>query len=157
MIGAGTSQSRPLSQMAEAKGAGLTSDDLRRHAQKCWRQDRPQAALKEALGGFDLAPDERMTKKLLVELLRRYPAELQTGRRAAYLRLLTDRKVEPDLINTAGWQLLVHSHHLAEDAADAAFEALITNLEHDELALTLLREAPVYFVAAERLLSRLHR
>jgi ubiquinone/menaquinone biosynthesis C-methylase UbiE len=143
--------------MAEAGGAGLTSDDLCRHARECWTQDRPQAALDAAWSAFDLAPDECATTALLAELLRDYPAELQTDRRAAYLRLLTNRKVEPNLINAAGWQLLLHSRHLAEDAADVALEALIAELERDELALTLLRVSPVCFAAAERFLSRLRR
>src|ERR1700730_9241043 len=143
--------------MAEAGGPGRTSDDFRRHARECWSQDRPQEALDAAWAALDLAPDECAPKSFLVELLRYYPAGLKTDRRAAYLRLLTDRKVEPDLINVAGWQLLLRSHQLAGNATDVVVEALITDLNCDELALTLLRESPVGFAPAERLLSRLRR
>jgi len=143
--------------MAEASSPGRTSDDLRRRARECWSQDRPQDALDAAWAAFDLAPDDCATKAFLAELLQHYPAQLQADRRAAYLRLLTDQKVEPNLIGTAGWHLLLRSHRLAENAADVALEALIKYLERDELALTLLRESPICFAAAERLLSRLRR
>lgn len=143
--------------MAEASGAGPTSEDLLRNAREFWKQDRSNDALDAAWAAFDLAPDDCATKAFLVQLLQFYPARLQADRRAAYLRLLTDRKVEPDLINTAGWQLLLRSYPLAENAADTVLEALTTDLERDELALALLREAPVSFAAAERVLSRLRR
>jgi ubiquinone/menaquinone biosynthesis C-methylase UbiE len=143
--------------MVEAGGAGPTSEDLLRDAWEFWKQDRPHDALDAAWAAFDLAPEDCATKAFLAELLRFYPAQLQADRRAAYLRLLTDRKVEPDLISTAGWQLLLRSSRLAENSADAVLEALITDLERDELALALLRESPVSFAAAERLLARLRR
>ena len=142
---------------ASSATAARTHGELCRLADECWAQDQSRAALEAAWAAFDLAPDERTTKKLLTKLLRDYPTGLQPNRRAAYLKLLTDREVEPYFIGAAGWQLLLRSYQLSEDAADAAFEALVTVLENDELALTLLREAPVCSVAAELLLSRLRR
>jgi ubiquinone/menaquinone biosynthesis C-methylase UbiE len=143
--------------MAEPSDGTLIFRDLLRHARGCWRQNQPQAALDAAWAAFDLAPNDCTTTALLIELLRHYPAKLQADRRAAYLRLLTDRKVEPDLINVAGWQLLLRSHWLAENAGDVDFETLIADLEGDELALTLLRESPVGLAVAERLLTQLRR
>src|SRR5262245_54363856 len=92
--------------MAEASGAlaAQTSGELCRLADECWAQDRSSAALEAAWAAFDLAPDERTTKKLLAKLLQDYPAELQPDRRAAYLKLMTDREVEPYFISSAGWQ-----------------------------------------------------
>jgi 2-polyprenyl-3-methyl-5-hydroxy-6-metoxy-1,4-benzoquinol methylase len=75
----------------------------------------------------------------------------------AYLKLLTDQKVEPNFINVAGWRLTLRGHPFPVDADDIALETLITELEDDELALALLRESPVGFAPAERLLSRLRR
>jgi ubiquinone/menaquinone biosynthesis C-methylase UbiE len=145
--------------MTEASGAPATqtSGELCRLADKFWAQDQSRAALEAAWAAFDLCPDERKTKKLLAKLLREYPAELQPDRRETFLKLMTNQEVEPDFISVAGWQLVLRGRWLAEDAADAAFEALITDLEHDELALRLLRQAPVCLVQAERVLSRLRR
>jgi hypothetical protein len=107
--------------------------------------ERSRVALKAAWAAFDLAPNERTTKGRLAKLLWHYPGKLQPDRRAAYLKLITDREVDPYFISSAGWRLLLGSYRFAEDAADADFEALVTDLEHDELALTLLREAPSMF------------
>jgi len=136
---------------------GIAADDLLRDAREAWMQNHPQAALDLAWAAFDLAPDECVTKAFVARLLRHYPAALQNERKAAYLRLLTDRTVEPNLINAAGWHAVLRCHPLAEDAGDEALEALVAHLERDELALTLLRESPVSVVAAEQLLNRLRR
>jgi ubiquinone/menaquinone biosynthesis C-methylase UbiE len=145
--------------MAGAGGApaAQTPGKLYRLAHEFWVQDRPRAALEAAWAAFDLAPDQGVIKALLENLLSEYPAELHPDRRTPYLKLLTDPEVEPNFISAAGWQLLLSRRRLAEDTADAAIEALLTDLEHDDLMLTLLREAPVWSVAAERLLSRLRR
>jgi 2-polyprenyl-3-methyl-5-hydroxy-6-metoxy-1,4-benzoquinol methylase len=143
--------------MRDADGANLKYDDLRRRAQDNWAQDRPVAAFDAAWAAFDLAPSESSTRRLLARLLESYPAELQPARRADYLRLLTDREIEPDLISSAGWQLLQRVQTLPKEASDIDFTALASTLKRDELALTLLREAPVYFASAERLVTRLRR
>jgi len=136
--------------------SGGRSDELRRLSRQHWAQDRPQDAFEAAWAAFDLDPDRRV-KALLARLLEDYPAALQPGRRADYLKLLTDREVEPDLISTAGWQLLLHSRVLADGAPDSDFAALAFDLTRDELVLALLRESPVYFAPAERLLTGLRR
>ncbi len=130
-----------------------TADELRRLAKRHWEQDRPPDAFAAAWAAFDLAPTERATRTLLASLLEHYPAELKPDRRADYLKLLTDREIEPDLISTTGWQLLRRGYDLAEEAADTDFEAVARALGGDELALTLLRESPVYFAPSERLLT----
>lgn len=78
-------------------------------------------------------------------------------RQEAYLGFLTDQRVAPDEINIAGWELLLRNYRLSENAADVSHEALIKDLERNELALTLLRESPVSLVAAERLLTAVRR
>ena len=105
--------------MAEVSDADIAPCDLLRIAGEYWRQNQPQAAFDAAWAAFDLAPDDCAMKAFLAKLLQYYPAKLQINRRPAYLRLLTDRKVEPDLISAAGWQLLLRSHRLAENAGDA--------------------------------------
>jgi hypothetical protein len=71
--------------MAQASNVSLAPGDLRRHARERWRQDRPRDALDLAWAAFDLAPDERATKLLLVNLLQHYPAMLDAHRQEAYL------------------------------------------------------------------------
>jgi hypothetical protein len=129
--------------MTQASNVSPTSGDLRRHARERWRQDRPRDALDLAWAAFDLAPGERATRLLLVNLLQHYPAMLDTHRQEAYLGFLTDQRVAPDEINIAGWELLLRNYRLSENAADVSHEALIKDLERNELALTLLRESPV--------------
>ncbi len=143
--------------MSDASGASLTSSEWRKRARTSWAQDKPREAIDAAWAAFDLAPADRSTKRLLASLLENYPSELQSDRRADYLNLLTDREIEPDLISTAGWQLLIRGGKLTEHVADTDFARVVSDLEQDELALTLLREAPVYFAPAERLLTRLRR
>lgn len=132
------------------------ADELRRLARQHWAEDRPRDAFEAAWSAFDLGPDRR-AKALLARLLEDYPAELQPIRRADYLRLLTDHEIEPDLISTAGWQLLLRSRGHAEAVPEKDFETLASDLARDELALILLRKSPVYFAPAERLLIQLRR
>jgi len=141
--------------MSDGASLARSSDDLRRHARESWAQDRPAAALDAAWAALDLAHDDGASRRLLTSLLQDYPASLRTERRRDYLKLLTDRKVEPDLISTAGWQLVLR--RIAEGVTDADVADLVRALSQDELALTLLRECPVYYAPAERLLTRLRR
>ena len=143
--------------MAGASGAGVAADGLLRDARESWRRNQPEGAFDLAWAAFDLAPDDYATRAFIAKLLHQYPTLLPDERKTAYLRLLTDRTVEPNLINVAGWRLVLRRYRLAENAGDAALEALIKGLEGDELPLMLLRESPVSLLAAERLLSRLRR
>lgn len=143
--------------MAEESGRHQRTRDLLLSAWNCWRQNQLEAALDAVWAAFALAPNECAPKALAAKLLRYHPDMLCSERRADYLRLLTDRKVEPDPIGKAGWRLLLRSHRIAANASEAAIEALTAELEVDELALTLLRESPVSVAAAERLLNRLRR
>lgn len=130
-------------------------DDLCHLAEQCWSQEKPHEALQAAWAALDLRSCER-TRRLVARLLEYYAGALQSERRESYLTLLADPEVEPDTVSTAGWILLLRSHRLAEDT-DVAHKSLVTALEGDKLALTLLRESPVYFVAAEQLLTGLRR
>jgi len=143
--------------MADAALAGGGTDSLLARARQCWRQNKPQAALDLAWTAFDRAPDDGSTRKLLARLLELHPAALRSDRRADYLQLLTDAKVGPGRISNAGWRLLLASYKPADEADDRALPALSADLEHDDLALALLREAPVSYAPAERLLTRLRR
>lgn len=131
--------------------------DLCRQAREYWGQGQPKVAIDAAWAAFDLAPDRRATTSLLAELLRHCPDCLEGSRRSDYLRLLTDRNVEPDRVGTAGWRLVLRSHSNAETAGDADLETLARAFEVDKLVLTLLKESPVCLAAAERFLTRLRR
>jgi 2-polyprenyl-3-methyl-5-hydroxy-6-metoxy-1,4-benzoquinol methylase len=127
---------------------------MHRRAREFWKQDRPQEALSSAWAALDLSPDDSETKDLLVDLLHQYPGELSASRRTVFLRLLTDRDVDPRLINAAGWHLWWRECGLAEGLPDAPIEALVSKFERDELALTLLRQSAVGFAPAEKILTR---
>jgi 2-polyprenyl-3-methyl-5-hydroxy-6-metoxy-1,4-benzoquinol methylase len=135
----------------------MVREGMLRRAREFWRQDRPQDALGLAWAAFDLSPDDSETKELLVDLLRSYPLELQVSRRAAFLRLLTSWDVDPSFINAAGWHLLLREYGLTESVPDAAIEALVSKLERDELVLALLRQSPICFAPAEKILTKTRR
>jgi len=143
--------------MAEEHAAARTPGEIRRRVHEYLRQNSPREAIDAAWRAFDLAADDREIRRLLAELLQHHPSELLPARRSDYLRLLTDRQIEPDLINAAGWNLLMQSHRLDEDAGDRGFESLAGACERDELMLALLREAPVNHAEAEYLITRLRR
>jgi 2-polyprenyl-3-methyl-5-hydroxy-6-metoxy-1,4-benzoquinol methylase len=148
----------PGSAKTETSNLSTNSKDLRSLARAHWAQDRPRSAVETAWAAFDLNCSDRAVKQLLVALLKRFPRELASERRAAFLRLLTDRQVEPNFLSRAGWDLVLRNHALDGDALeDAAFEPLAVALGSDELAITLLRETPVSNPVAERLLTRLRR
>src|ERR1700676_3418835 len=104
--------------MAWASKAAVTSDELCREAKEAWKQNRPNDALDLAWAAFDLAPGEDVTKALIARLLQAYPAKLSSDRRAAYLKLLVDPSIEPNLINPAGWHLVLRSCRLADAAGE---------------------------------------
>ncbi len=142
---------------ADERASGLTVGEWLRRVREYWRQDKLREAVAAAWAAFDLAEDDRDTRWLLSKLLRAYPAELLPERRAAFLRLLIDPDVEPNTINTAGWDLLLRSYPAGDDAGDAEFAALAAALEGDQLALALLCQAPVGLAAAEQRLTKLRR
>ena len=142
----------------ETSNLSTNSKDLRSLARAHWAEGRPRSAVETAWAAFDLDSSDRVVKQLLVDLLHRFPSELASERRAAFLGLLTDRQVEPNLLSRAGWHLVLRNHAVTGDAVeDAAFELLAVAFGGDELAIALLREAPVYSPVAERLLTRLRR
>ena len=65
-----------------------------------------------------------MTKAFVAKVLHHYPATLQNERKAVYLRLLTDRRVEPNLINAAGWYWCFAAIRLPRMPATQTVEAL---------------------------------
>ena len=142
---------------AEDRVAAKAPAEWRRRAQEAWRQAKPRDAMAAAWTAFDLAAHDRRTHHLLAALLRTYPAELTPERRADYLRLLTDPANEPHAFDVAGWSLLLRGYRLSDDADDGEYAQLAEAFEHDELALALLREAPVSLADAEHLVTRLRR
>jgi SAM-dependent methyltransferase len=147
-----------MSVKAETSNLSANSSDLRRLARAHWAQDRPRSAVETVWAAFDLDSSDRAVKALLVDLLHCFPSELAPERRQAFLGLLTDRQVEPTCLSPAGWQLVLRSHALTGDTLeDAALELLAVAFGSDELAIALLREAPVYSPVAEQLLTRLRR
>lgn len=143
--------------VADATVAEGAADALLGRARQCWRQNHPEAALDLAWTAYDRAPEDCAATAFLAKLLGAYPGKLRADRRRAYLRLLTDPKVEPDRIGGAGWRLLLARYEPADAADDQARAALSADLEHDDLALALLRQAPVGVAEAERLLTGLRR
>ena len=142
----------------ETSQLSANSNDLYCLARTYSAQDRPRSAIEIAWAAFDLNSSHRPVKQLLIDLLDRFPLELAFERRAAFLRLLTDRQVEPNLLSWAGWYLVLQNYALTGyGLEDAAFEALAVAFGSDELAIALLREAPVHSPLAERLLTRLRR
>ena len=130
-------------------------DQLRRQVRELWAAGNLSAAYAVAWDAFAQHGDDRKIKWVLTELLRWAPAGLEAERRAAYLKLLIDPEVEPDMINSAGWRLALEGQ--SETVADAALPAFAAHCESDELALELLRQAPVGLAAAERLLTHVRR
>lgn len=141
--------------VAGMNGTGLSFEETLRGSREAWSRNEPEAALAAAWSAFNQTADEREATALLAKLLRFYPDKLLGERRTNYLRLLTDRNVEPDLISTAGWRLILRERRPSD--ADAQCENLSADFECDELVLALLRESPICFVPAERLLTRLRR
>lgn len=137
--------------------APLTAGDLRQIADRCWSLGQAKAALDAAWNALERTPHERAIKRLLVDLLTRFPSELTAERRDLYLALLTDREVEPDDLSSAGCHLLLRHYQQNEQTKWPALEALAQALQNDELAMALLREAPIGLAGAERLLSRVRR
>ena len=145
-LGEGTSQVR------------RTPADLRRIAREEWAADHAQAAVAAAWAAYDKQPDDRDGKRLLADLLRRYPDQVGAEREGALLRLLGDPQIDPNHLNTAGWRLARRgATEWQDDGNDAGFDALAAHVDHDDLSRTLLRESPVLDRTVERTLTRLRR
>lgn len=132
-------------------------DRLLRDAREHWRRNEIEAAFAAAWRAFDQAPGALAPKILLAQILRENGAALDEAHRQAYFSLLTDPEIEPDLISRAGWFIVLRHYQFDEGADEAAIEALVYALESDDLALTLLRLAPVSLATAERALIGLRR
>jgi 2-polyprenyl-3-methyl-5-hydroxy-6-metoxy-1,4-benzoquinol methylase len=133
------------------------ANDLCRAARALWAEHRPQSALETAWAAFDLDPCNGSAKRLLVALLWNFPSELSPQRQQAFLGLLSDREIDPEDLGPAGWDLVLRKHALVGGPGEADLGGLAEAVASDELALTLLREAPVPSPTAERLLTRLRR
>src|SRR5262249_41164260 len=117
-----------------------SSTDLCRLARVRWVQDRTRSAVETAWAAFDLDSSDRDVKQLLVNLLHSFPSELVAERRRAFLELLTDREVEPNILSPAGWHLVLRSHDTEDTLGAAKFEPLALAFGSDDLAIALLRE-----------------
>jgi SAM-dependent methyltransferase len=118
---------------------------------------RIEAAIDEAWKAYDLDPDDLDSKVWIAHLVRRHPGKINADKRAALLRLINDEGVDPDHVVLAGWQLILRDPVWLEAAKKEDFETFAASLDTDELAQALLREAPVYSRAAERVLVKIRR
>jgi len=141
--------------MAGVDATSLTAGEWLGRAKQAWEADEPRAALAAAWTAFDLAPRERASKAFLAMLLEQRQNDLPDSRRDGFLRLLTDREVEPNRIAKTGWRWVLRRYPIPDPVDDSALVAALTAFERDDLVLALLREAPVCLVEAERILSRL--
>ncbi len=143
---------------AEGDSRSASVKDLRRLARRHWAEDRPRCAVETAWAAFDLDSSDGSAKRLIADLLHYFPSELAAERRVAFLGLLTDAQIEPDRLSPAGCHLVLSSHGIANGAEEnIALERLTEAIESDELAIALLREAPVYAPETERLFTRVRR
>jgi 2-polyprenyl-3-methyl-5-hydroxy-6-metoxy-1,4-benzoquinol methylase len=122
-----------------------------------WARGRFEPALNAAWMAYDIEPHNRAAKVLLARLLRVCPGNIRPERKSALLDLLRDQQIDPDYVSPAGWYLVFGDGSSEIARSDAEFEVLAAELDSDNLALTLLRESPVFFHFAERTLSRVRR
>jgi 2-polyprenyl-3-methyl-5-hydroxy-6-metoxy-1,4-benzoquinol methylase len=89
--------------------------------------------------------------------LQAFPRNIRPERKSALIDLLRDQQIDPDYVSTAGWYLVFGDGSSENARSDADLEVLAAELDSDNLALTLLRESPVFVHVAERTLSRVRR
>lgn len=122
-----------------------------------WAAGRGDEAVHAALAFYRADPADSERKVILASVLAEFPAAVTPDMRGDVLRLLTDENVSPDYLSVSGWVLLMRElwWNASADSEQCAF--LAAQLENEELAQTLLRETPVHYREAERVLTRLRR
>jgi ubiquinone/menaquinone biosynthesis C-methylase UbiE len=131
--------------------------EMFRLAHRDWAERRFEAAVNAAWAAYDIEPHNRAAKVLVARLLHACPTNIKPERRSAFLDLLRDQQIDPDYLSTAGWCLVFGDSSSEIAWSHAEFEVLAADLDNDDLALTLLRESPVFCHVAERVLSQIRR
>ena len=114
----------------------------------------PDEALENAWNALDHSPLDKGAKRAVVRLLREHPGLARPQRQGAIEALLRDPDVDPQHVSAAGWSLLQADGRLAPDGDP---RAIATALERDGVAQSLLEEACVSRLDAERTLTGLRR
>jgi SAM-dependent methyltransferase len=140
-----------------SKKLNVKKTKLRQLAQKYWAAGRFKAALHAAWAAYRLDSQDHNSKVLLVRLIERFPAAVDSDKRSDLVRLLQDRELEPECISRAGWFLVLHDEPWQAAANNSGFDTLAEYLDADELSLALLREAPVSHLDAECALTKVRR
>jgi len=131
--------------------------DLSRLVDEHWARGRADDAIREAWNAYRLDPRNTETKVTLASLAGEFPARIAPEMKADILQLLQDQDIAPEYISVAGWFLLAREAWWNAALNDAECEALAARLDGDELGLALLRETPVHYRDAERVLTRVRR
>jgi SAM-dependent methyltransferase len=127
------------------------------HAEAHLAAGRFDEALRHAWTAFRSAPDDIEAKAMLASLLGEVPGQAGPEMRDDVLALLQDKDIAPEYLSSAGWHLVAREAWWTIAAGDSECAMLATGLESDMLALALLRESPVHYRDAERVLTRLRR
>jgi SAM-dependent methyltransferase len=127
------------------------------HAEAHWAAGRADEALRHAWTAFRAAPNTIEAKGMLAALIGEVPGQVGPEMRADVLSLLRDKDIAPEYLSVAGWLLVVREAWWTIAAGDSECARLAAGLERDTLALALLRETPVHYRDAERVLTRLRR
>lgn len=122
-----------------------------------WAAGRGGDAVSAALANYRRDPNDAESKVMLVSTIGEFPASVAPDMRNDVLRLLTDEGVSPDYLSVAGWVLLMREPWWNAGLDETQCALLAERLESDELARTLLNEAPVHYRDAERALTRLRK
>jgi SAM-dependent methyltransferase len=119
-------------------------------ARALWREGKAADALALAWSGY--TADDASCSALVSAILCDDPLLLREEHRADFIRLLSDPRVDPGTVTKSGWHLLQRTGQLAGEGEDLA-----ARLEHNALALALLREDIVDEIAAERVVTAVRR
>jgi SAM-dependent methyltransferase len=116
-----------------------------------------EAAIQEAWVAYRLNPSDRASKVRLAHLLRRFPTIIDAGKRLDLLQLIRDPEIDPDYISLAGWFLILNEGLWKSATKNEDWDMLAAYLDDNELALSLLKETPVYLRDVERGLTEVRR
>jgi 2-polyprenyl-3-methyl-5-hydroxy-6-metoxy-1,4-benzoquinol methylase len=122
-----------------------------------WAKGDFEPAVNAAWKAYGIEPKNHAAKVLVARLLQACPRNIKPERKSALLHLLRDQQIDPDYVSTAGWYLVFGDGSSEIARSDAEVDVLAAKLNSDNLALTLLRESPVFFHVAEHALSRVRR
>lgn len=129
---------------------------LLRSARELNGAGRHAEALEKVRLALRQAPGDPDSKRLAARLLGRHPAAALPAWRDDVARLVVDPAIDPMMVASAGWNLLLApGGSIAAPAGDPA--TLARAMEADSFALALLDQAYVTRLDAERILTGLRR